>query len=162
MQWEDEVEIAELETSVFIFSGERVKNNEDRLVVLNSVARQVVEEVRGENPQWIFTSRGHSVTSMYNTAWKPALEKIGLPFGGIHDLKHACGRRLHSAGVSFDDRHDLLGHKSARITTHYSAPELINLIQASERVCVKERHKSDTIVYLRKKIPLRVVSNRSG
>ncbi len=37
--------------------------------------------------------------------------------------------------MSFEDRQDLLGHKSARITTHYSGPELANLIAAAEKVC---------------------------
>ena len=49
------------------------------------------------------------------------------------DLKHTYGRRLRAAGVSFEDRQDLLGHKSTRITTHYSAAELANLIAASEK-----------------------------
>jgi len=40
-----------------------------------------------------------------------------------------------AAGVSFEDREDLLGHKNARITTHYSGPELANLIAAAEKVC---------------------------
>jgi hypothetical protein len=51
----------------------------------------------------------------------------------VHDLKHTYGRRLRAAGVSFEDRQDLLGHKSTRITTHYSAAELANLIAASEK-----------------------------
>ena len=38
----------------------------------------------------------------------------------IHDLKHTFGRRLRAAQVSLEDRQDLLGHKSQRITTHYS------------------------------------------
>ena len=38
------------------------------------------------------------------------------------------GRRLRAAGVSFEDRQDLLGHKSGRITTHYSQAELTSLI----------------------------------
>ena len=51
----------------------------------------------------------------------------------VHDLKHTYGRRLRAAGVSFEDRQGLLGHKSTRITTHYSAAELANLIAASEK-----------------------------
>ena len=43
--------------------------------------------------------------------------------------------RLRAAGVSFEDRQDLLGHKSQRITTHYSHPELSNLIAAAEKAC---------------------------
>jgi integrase len=48
---------------------------------------------------------------------------------------HTFGRRLRAAGVSFEDRQDLLGHKSQRITTHYSHPELSNLIAAAEKAC---------------------------
>jgi integrase len=53
----------------------------------------------------------------------------------VHALKHTFGRRLRAAGVSFKDRQDLLGHKSGRITTHYSAAELTNLIEAANKVC---------------------------
>jgi hypothetical protein len=44
--------------------------------------------------------------------------------------------------VSFEDRRDLLGHKSARTTTHYSAAELANLIAAAEKVCEEQSHNS--------------------
>ena len=50
-------------------------------------------------------------------------------------LKHTFGRRLRAVGVSFEDRQDLLGHKSGRITTHYSGAELHNLIKAANKVC---------------------------
>jgi len=162
LQWDDEIEIEALDTSVFIIPKERVKNREDRLVVLNRVARAVIDRVRGDHPTWVFTYKGSPVRSMYNTAWKEARKAVGLPFVRIHDLKHTYGRRLRSAGVSFEDRQDLLGHKSGRITTHYSAPELINLIQASERVCPKNWHKIGTSLVLRRKIPLRLVANRAG
>jgi len=36
--------------------------------------------------------------------------------------------------VSFEDRQDLLGHRSARATTDYSAAELRNLLDAANRV----------------------------
>jgi integrase len=45
----------------------------------------------------------------------------------VHDLKHTFGRRLGATGVSFEDRQDLLGHRSFRITTHYSSVELSRL-----------------------------------
>ncbi len=158
LRWDDEIEIPQLETSVFIIPGERIKNREERLVVLNSVAKEVVEEERGKNPNSVFSFRGTPLKSMYTTAWRVAREKADLPFVRIHDLKHTYGRRLRSAGVSFEDRQDLLGHKSGRITTHYSAPELINLIQASERVCTSDWCKSGAGVILRKKNPLRLVA----
>jgi len=160
LQWEWEVEIPQLDTSVFIIPKERVKNRRDRLVVLNSIARAVINRVRGEHPLYVFTFQGHPVHSMNDTAWKVGRKAAGFPDVRIHDLKHSFGRRLRSAGVSFEDRQDLLGHKSGRITTHYSAPELINLIEASERVCRQGGHKMDTIVYLRKKRPLLAVANQ--
>ena len=53
----------------------------------------------------------------------------------MHDLRHTFGHRLRAAGVSLEDRQDLLGHKSARITTHYSAPDLIRLLDAVNMLC---------------------------
>ena len=67
----------------------------------------------------------------------------------VHDLKHTYGRRLRAAGVSMEDRQDLLGHKSGRITAHYSAAELGNLIAAAERVCGEDSRKSPALVVLR-------------
>ena len=64
--------------------------------------------------------------------------RAGLPQVRVHDLKHTFGRRLRETGVSFEDRQDLLGHKSGRITTHYSRAELHNLITAANRVCEAE------------------------
>jgi integrase len=72
---------------------------------------------------------------MLNSGWKSARERIGLPQVRVHDLKHTFGRRLRAAGVSFEDRQDLLGHRAGRITTPYSAAELSRLIAAANRVC---------------------------
>ena len=51
--------------------------------------------------------------------------------------------------MSFEDRQDLLGHKSARIRTHYSAAEISNLIEAANKVCQAASRKSPAIVLLR-------------
>jgi integrase len=158
LRWQWEVEIPELNTSVFIIPKSRVKNREDRLVVLNRVARAVIEEVRGRHEEFVFTYRGKPIQRMYNHAWMNACARAGLKGLRVHDLKHTFGRRLRAAGVSFEDRQDLLGHKSGRITTHYSAPELLNLIQAAERACGGQGHKMDTMVILRQKPHLAAAS----
>lgn len=62
------------------------------------------------------------------------------------DLKHTFGRRLRAAGISFEDRQDLLRHRSGRITTHYSTAELQNLYDAANRVC--EKQKSGVVLTL--------------
>src|SRR5438270_4823884 len=97
---------------------------------------------------------------MNDTAWKsarklaaqawqqetnePAAE--GFRRMRVHDLKHTFGRRLRAAGVSFEDRQDLLGHRAGRITTHYSAAELCRLIEAAEKVCEREGQWPEMVV----------------
>jgi hypothetical protein len=144
--WAWERKVPELGTSVFVIPGDRVKNAEDRLVVLNRIARSAVEEARGMHPEYVFVRQEKNgrvipIKKMYGTAWKNARERAAdawqlkhgteAPEGfrrvRVHDLKHTFGRRLRAAGVSFEDRQDLLGHKSQRITTHYSEAELANL-----------------------------------
>ncbi len=157
LKWEWERHIAELNISVFVIpshiivEGRRmrlIKNGQDRLVILNSVARSVIDEVRGQHPEFVFTYRGHPITRMNNSGWRSARTKAGLPDLHVHDLKHTFGRRLRSAGVSFEDRQDLLGHKSARMTTHYSAAELGNLIEAAEKGCQRNA-STPTLTLLR-------------
>ena len=58
----------------------------------------------------------------------------------MHDLKWIFGRRLRAAGVNFEDRQDLLGHRSGRTTNHYSAAELSRHIEAAGRVTTQTGH----------------------
>ena len=68
-----------------------------------------------------------------------------------HTFRHTFGRRLRAAGVSFEDRQDLLGHRSGRITTHYSAAELSRLLEAANSVCREGGGSSNSeIVVLRR------------
>jgi len=131
LRWEWEIDVPELETSVFLIPEERVKNGEERLVVLNKVAKSIVESVRGQNRMHVFTYCGRRLRKMNNSGWQTARRKAGLLQVRVHDLKHTFGRRLRAAGVSFEDRQDLLGHRSGRITSHYSAAELGNLLEAA-------------------------------
>jgi len=63
-------QVAELGTSVFIIPEDQVKNGDERILVLNRVAKSVIEEVRGEHPEYVLTYRGHPITAMNNTAGK--------------------------------------------------------------------------------------------
>ncbi|MET0988517.1 MAG: site-specific integrase, partial [Steroidobacteraceae bacterium] len=53
---------------------------------------------------------------------------------------------------SFEDRQDLLGHKSGRITTHYSGAELGSLIAAADKVCEPNSRNSPTTTWLRRRV----------
>ena len=128
LHWDWEVQVPALETFVFIIPGEFVKNGDERLVVLNRVASSIVDAARGGHPTHVFHYRGNPIARMNNSAWRRAREEAGLPTVRVHDLKHTFGRRLRAAGVSFEDRQDLLGHRAGRITTHHSAAELSRLL----------------------------------
>ena len=164
LRWEWEIAVPELSTSVFVIPGAHVKNGEDRLIVLNQVARTVIEERRGIHPEFMFTYRGQRgkkfgggfrpgytglpVGCMNNNGWQHARsraaqhyqERFGrpAPWGfehvRVHDLKHTFGRRLRAAGVGEETRKVLLGHTNGDITTHYSAAEIAELIQAVNRI----------------------------
>ncbi len=164
LRWEWEIEVPELNTSVFLVPGEIVKNGDDRLIVLNQVALAVVEEQRGKHPEFVFTYKGEKLAKLHTSAWNRARAKAAEAYEDttgkpcpdgfrnlrVHDLKHTFGRRLRSAGVSFEDRQDLLGHKNGKITSHYSAAEVENLIEASNKVCVTDSRKTPAGCFIRR------------
>lgn len=136
LRWEWEVLVPELNTSVFIIPGRvRRKSYSGHVVVLNRIARSIIEAQRNKHPTHVFTYRGKPMASLNNSAWKKARARAGLKQVRFHDLRHTYGRRLRAEGVNFEDRQDLLGHKSSRITTHYSSAEVNNLQIAAEKVC---------------------------
>lgn len=151
LRWEWEIQIPELNTSVFILPREYinevgrlvklVKNGEDKLVVLNSIAKTVVDRQRGNNSHYVFAHRHKGVMrryySMDTNGWQAARVRAGVPDVRVHDLRHTFGRRLRAVGVSYEDRQDLLGHKAGRITTHYSPAEIKNLMDAANKICEK-------------------------
>ncbi|KTC75520.1 integrase [Legionella birminghamensis] len=147
LRWDWEIQIPELpHIIVFIVPGELVKNGEERLIVCNETVREVIEGERDKHPTHVFSFKGRPLSRMLSTGWRQAREKAKLPEVRVHDLKHTFGRRLRAAGVSFEDRQDLLGHRSGRITTHYSSAELQSLYQAANKIC--ENRKSGVILTL--------------
>ena len=156
LKWDWEIAVPELGTSVFLipadFGGRHersgVKNGDERLVVLNSVAKSIIEKQRGISKEWVFPYNGTAMHRMNDSAWKKARvraaklwqeENLRPAHPGylsirIHDLKHTFGRRLRAAGVTEEDRKALLGHKNGSITSHYSGAELGHLIEAANMV----------------------------
>jgi len=82
LKWEYEVKVPELDTSVFIIPGEHVKNAEERLIVLNRVAKSVIESQRGLHAVYVFT---HS-------------RKEGSATTRARDEQHGLERRAGAGG----------------------------------------------------------------
>jgi len=149
LQWDWEVKVPQLETFVFMVPGTFVKSGDERLIVLNDIACSVVNARRGQHRTHVFAYKGKPVLRMLNSSWCRVRKVIGLPQVRVHDLKHTFGRRLRAAGVSFEDRQDLLGHRSGRMTTHYSAAELTKLIEAANSVCERNGNRPELVVLRR-------------
>jgi integrase len=95
-----------------------------------------------EDAQYVFAFKGKPVRRMLNSA----RARAGLDVLRVHDLKHTFGRRLRASGVSFEDRQDLLEHRSGRITTHYSAADLSRLIEAANNVVERDGRRPELVV----------------
>jgi integrase len=160
LQWDWEVSTPGVAGgSVFIVPKHAVKNREERLVVLNDIARDVVEACRGQHEKYVFTYRGSRLQKINQGGWRDARKRAKLEQVRVHDLKHTFGRRLRAAGVSFEDRQDLLGHKSGRITTHYSAAELGNLFDAANKVCKETNGSYPTLTILKREKATQPISH---
>ncbi|WP_236193570.1 tyrosine-type recombinase/integrase [Pseudomonas faucium] len=156
LRWDWEIFVPELDASVFLIPAEfggrhensGVKNREERLVVLNSVAKSIIEAQRGISREWVFPYNGTAMHRMNDSAWKKARVRAaklwqeqhlrpahpGFASIRVHDLKHTFGRRLKAAAVSLEDRKSLLGHKSGSVTSHYSGAEIGQMIEAANKV----------------------------
>ena len=147
--------------SVFALPPEVVKNGEARVIVLNDAAQAVIERARGRHRRFVFVSPrrrrplGHLRSAGWDGARRRAAERYREWFGmdapagfrtvRVHDLRHTFGRRLRAAGVSLEDRRDLLGHKGPDITTHYSAAEIGRLIEAANRIVESRETPTPTL-----------------
>lgn len=173
LRWDWEIAVPELGTSVFLipadFGGRHarsgVKNGDERLVVLNSVAKSIIEKQRCTSREWVFPYNGTAMHRMNDSAWKKARvraaklwqeENLRPTHSGyasirIHDLKHTFGRRLRAAGVTEEDRKSLLGHKNGSITSHYSGAELGKLIEAANMVSTTDS-RGPVLTILKRKI----------
>ena len=169
LRWEWEHKIDQLGTSVFVIPAEFVKNDTKRLVVLNSVASEVIESCRGKSETHVFSYLGRPLSRMNNRAWRKARMDAFKQFGGttekaaenkerkvpclsnvrVHDLKHTFGNRLMTAGVSLELRKELLGLKTNDITVHYSHTALQVLFEAAELVRPKSEEDREDVIVLR-------------
>jgi integrase len=135
MKWADECKVSGLDSTVFIISEDRAKNGRERIVPLNSVAKSIINGRRGNGSEYVFAYKGHKFSRLNTTKWKLVRDAVGLNGVRVHDLRHSFGMRLRAAGVSFEDRQDLLGHHAGRITTHYSKADIARLIDCVELLC---------------------------
>lgn len=172
LQWDWEIPVTELGISVFLipadfggrFESSGVKNGEDRLVVLNSIARTIISNQRGQHPTWVFPYDEGPMARMNASGWRAARRRaaitwerqykkpaaVGFSTVRVHDLKHTFGRRLRAASSHLEDRQVLLGHTNGSITTHYSAADLSKLLTEVEKL-VHSAEEAPVVTLLRRR-----------
>jgi integrase len=147
--------------SAFVLPPEVVKNHESRLIIVNDAVQAILERVGGRHRRFVFISprRRAPVRHLRSAGWlrarRLAAQRYRECFGieapagfrnvRVHDLRHTFGRRLRAAGVSLEDRRDLLGHKGPDITTHYSAAEIGRLFEAANRIGMSHECSTPTL-----------------
>ncbi len=67
----------------------------------------------------------------------------------VHDLRHTFGRRLRAFGVNKETRSALFGHKTGDITTHYSAAEIQELVDAVSTLATPNLLKNPPLTIVR-------------
>ena len=121
------------------------------MVVLNDIAKSVIQKQMGSHLEFVFVYRGNSVSKLNDSAFKNARARAAkklpnIKNASVHSLKHTYGARLRVAGVPEEDRNFLTGHKGRMsMTTYYSAPELKKMLEYSNRVC----QQNDNLVLLK-------------
>ena len=89
-----QIQVPELDTSVFMLPEERTKNGEERIVVLNWIARSVIESERGKHREYVFMYNAEPIATINNHAWRKARDRVGLLLDRVHDLRHYSEFRI--------------------------------------------------------------------
>ena len=149
LRWAWLEEFPELNTYIFVVPALHVKGRaEDKVLVLNSIAKSIIDKQRGKHEEYVFVYRRERVTNldrppqmeyapittMNNTAWNSARVRIGLDDLHVHDLRHTFAARLGAAEVTERTAKALLWHGTISITQHYMSGYVIGLEQAVNRI----------------------------
>lgn len=164
LRWTWEVEVSQIHRTGFLIPADYSKNKTQGLLVLNKIAEKITDTQRGQHPDLVFPGpKGGLMDSLLTTSWvrarKDAAKKynktIGLEmpdrFASVspHDLRHSFGQRLRAVGVGLEDRRDLLRHRKADVTEHYSAAELAHLFDCVDLISAPKSRKSPALLIIK-------------
>ncbi len=156
LRWAWEVIVPELDILTFIVPADHVKGQRGkktaRVVVCNSIAREIVESVRGQHPENVFVYKGrkgrsepHPIQTIGNTAWQSWRERCGLGDLHVHDMRHTVGMRLREAGINDETRRDILWHRRVGMAGHYGRSQVIELHNAVEKLTTEGHAHNKTL-----------------
>ena len=167
LKWEWEIEIPELETSVFLVPKDKVKGRKrDRILVCNKVAKQVIDKQRGIHDEYVFTYKNHRIETINNSAWQRARRLADLGGLHVHDLRHTVGMRLRESGVREETISDILWHNRPSMTAHYSVAQVAELYEALNKISNESERVNRSLLMIsreaKEKVPQKSPANKKG
>lgn len=147
-EWEYQFNIAGKQCSLFIVPRRYVKGRkQEKIIVCNSVAQQVIDNQRGRHDEFVFTfyrvtkednkPTYKPIRSLHNTAWQRVRREVGLDDLHVHDLRHTVGMRLRMAGVAERTQDEILWHSNSGMSSHYAAAQIREIYDALELISKK-------------------------
>lgn len=76
LEWTSGVAVPDVGRSVFVIPPEAFKSRRAHVVVLNDAAWSIIQAQRGPVPISLFPHRGRQVSTMNNTAWQRAAQRV--------------------------------------------------------------------------------------
>lgn len=120
---------------------------QEKIIVCNSVAQQVIDNQRGRHDEFVFTfyrvtkeetkPTYKPIRSLHNTAWQRVRREVGLDDLHVHDLRHTVGMRLRMAGVAERTQDEILWHSNSGMSSHYAAAQIREIYDALELISKK-------------------------
>ncbi len=106
----------------------KTKNNERRILPMNAHLADVLRRLpRHVESPYVFCDRDGRPYDRIDNGFRRACKRAGIVDCRFHDLRHTFASHLVMRGANLRSVQELLGHKTAKMTTRYihlSAPHL--------------------------------------
>ena len=127
---------------------EHAKSGKAIGVPLNGDALSVLEECRGDDPEWVFVYKGEPVTRTGTAAWRKACARAGLPDLHWHDLRHTWASWHVMSGTPVQVLKELGGWASLDMVLRYAhlAPDHLSEAARNIEGWSQKRHSTNPVL----------------
>ena len=151
LTWDYEMVLPGTGIIVFCIPAHLSKSGRERFIFFNDTAKAIIDLQRDKHPRYVFPGnvKDKPIYSAYTSSFRRARHSTGIKCR-VHDLRHTFATRLRNAGVSKEDRRELLGHASGSVTTDYSSGDIQHLYECVSLIAKKDKsRKSPELLLVR-------------
>lgn len=120
----------------------KTKNNEPRILPMNAELVQVLRSLpRHVDSPYVFCDREGMSYDRIDNGFRRACKRAGIQDCRFHDLRHTFASHLVMRGANLRSVQELLGHKTAKMTTRYthlSTPHLQKTVSLLDTLLTSE------------------------